>query len=598
MATMAAAGPGQEETFTVDFMEVRPELESDAVAAQLREAENVLSSYSEAKDFLSEALQNATDAIDARRHAATEAQGRITIDFNRQAKTVTVTDTGTGISSEDLQLILSPNVSLKSGRRARSGTGRSRGHKGIGLTFLALAADHLRIRTCDGEIRSDLTVNGGHSWVRTQGRTEKPVAQGRTQAPDSLLGSETYTQIHIASLDLTEFDDDLFATGIDDLIWLLRTRTAVGNTRSLFGTDPDTTARGNIDVELTFTEVTGRETTREVPYSYASPAELIPANRIIEYAEIEDLDQKAIIARVRGNALRYVGVEGTDSGRAVSVYMLAIDGRDMREIFEQRQARGEYVPVDPEGAFADWQGFWVAARDMPAGVSFQPNVIQPRTYERRMFMLLQDDELRLDIGRKSLAGSTTRMLRGVVKSVWEERLRSAVTRMTRATDGPDAEVFAALVHSARERDELGVDVPYRKRPLEPTGVLALFHEVLSHGNGYLPALRTLQTGILKRPNDSIVLDGKDAARHVLFSFSVSDLVKQLEAHADDESSPRTADLAVVWNIDQAQLAQLTIEATPVDGGTDGATHELRFGGLGGIDRLRVVALETVLDLAA
>jgi hypothetical protein len=49
----------------IDFLEARPDTPADALALQLREARNVVSSYSHAIDFLAEALQNSADAIDA-----------------------------------------------------------------------------------------------------------------------------------------------------------------------------------------------------------------------------------------------------------------------------------------------------------------------------------------------------------------------------------------------------------------------------------------------------------------------------------------------------------------------------------------------------
>ncbi len=111
----------------IDFLEARPDAPADALALQLREARNVVSSYSHGVDFLAEALQNAADAIDTRRQRTpTEDRAavpaRIHIVFDCLRRRFSVTDTGIGMSRQDLDLVLTPNVTLKSGREARAGT--------------------------------------------------------------------------------------------------------------------------------------------------------------------------------------------------------------------------------------------------------------------------------------------------------------------------------------------------------------------------------------------------------------------------------------------------------------------------------------------
>jgi hypothetical protein len=54
----------EELSYTVDFMSGDALTAVDAEAVQHSEAKNVLSSYSSSVDFLAEALQNATDAVD------------------------------------------------------------------------------------------------------------------------------------------------------------------------------------------------------------------------------------------------------------------------------------------------------------------------------------------------------------------------------------------------------------------------------------------------------------------------------------------------------------------------------------------------------
>jgi nitrogen fixation/metabolism regulation signal transduction histidine kinase len=95
-------------------------------------ARNILSSYSQVYDVLAESLQNAVDAVDER-HAQdpTTATARLSIEFDISQRSVTITDTGTGISWDMLQNAPAPNITQK--REENSPTAshqRSRGERG------------------------------------------------------------------------------------------------------------------------------------------------------------------------------------------------------------------------------------------------------------------------------------------------------------------------------------------------------------------------------------------------------------------------------------------------------------------------------------
>jgi hypothetical protein len=63
---------------------------------EVRMAENVLSNYTRAEDLLAEALQNVADALDERSASEPGAPRHIEIVLNKQKRSFSVTDTGTG----------------------------------------------------------------------------------------------------------------------------------------------------------------------------------------------------------------------------------------------------------------------------------------------------------------------------------------------------------------------------------------------------------------------------------------------------------------------------------------------------------------------
>jgi Histidine kinase-, DNA gyrase B-, and HSP90-like ATPase len=581
--------------WSIDFLEARPDAPADALALQLREARNVVSSYSHGVDFLAEALQNAADAIDIRRRRAPEEDrelvpARIHIAFDCLRRRFSVTDTGIGMSKKDLDLVLTPNVTLKSGREARAGTQRSRGHKGVGLSFLALASNHLQLRTCDGRARFDVVVHGGERWISSDGESAKPMANATASDPDTELGSETYTTVTVAEFDSEDLDDDIFELTLEELVWRLRTVTAVGNTKPLFAGVDQLPPDEHIDVTIDYTNADRRSTKgHRIPYRYASIEELVPTARRVDFNKLDDVSEGArLLSEVRGKAVRYAAPWTSASGREIFVYGFAMDGRDVDQVRANRAKHRQFFP-------AEWQGTFVATRDMPTRVQLDHDLIQPRAFRRRLLLVLQDDELQLDVGRKTLTGPTTRMLRSILKKVWEDDLQRVVSRLQPLGSSPDRELLKAIAQRARSSDDLQADVPYLKVPSDAMGVLALFHELVAHRNGYIPALHTLKTGVRRADTDSLVVvdadDPDEQPRHVLFAFSGPELLKEL---VREDGSAETADLAVVWALRPKTLAKQGIEATAVEPGRDGATHELGLFHYAGLARLRVIELSTAV----
>lgn len=574
----------------VDFLAKRPAAAADAEEVQRLEARNVLSSYSHAADLLAEALQNATDAIDTRGARGDEGPRRVQIRFDRSQGRFSVGDTGIGMSREDLSIVLTPNVSLKSGRLARSGTGRSRGHKGVGLTFLALASNYLHIQTCDGTVRHDVVVRNGSRWI--QGGGTKPVARGKRNVADDFLGSSCYTIVTVGDIDEERFDEELFDYPRAKLEWVLRTRTAVGNTKPVFG-EPfgaHLPADEDIAVGLIYVdEKGGAAAERPVPYRYATPEEFLPPELVVDAADLPDKPQREL-ARLAGSAVRYRDEFTSGSGRHLDMYVFVMEAREMEGHLAAYRDREGWAP-DPQ----QWQGFYVATRDMPTGIRFDPRHIQPRALERRVFGLVEEDQLALDIGRKTLVGRQPEMLQNAVRDAWRRRLSVIVPRVQgRAVDASVAVAqLSARIERAKRAADLDVDLPYLKQPQLRAGVMALFHEALARG-GLLPALRTLRTGVFTDERDELIYVGDpngDAPLYVVYGFTLADVIHDLER---DESGS-AAGLAVVWDLD-AQAAQAEgIDVEDVAGAATGATHELVLHRLANLDRLPVIALRRVLE---
>lgn len=515
------------------------------------------------------------------------------IDFDAGARRFSVTDTGTGMSREDVEIVFRPNISFKRGALARVREADARGEKGVGLSFLLLACDRLTIQTSDGNERFDAVVEGAASWARGEGKVAPPAGWHEpSRKPEEILGSKSYTRLTLESIDFGYFDRDLFAMTQAELTWILRTRTAVGNTAALFA-DIGHAQPKPVEIRLNYRSPDGeRIVTAQLPYRYATPEDLLAEAgggvSVVSFEELQSLDQGDVRRRTRNGAMRYVTKARSKGGKEILFYVFAMDGNAMNAQLELLDTRTGWAPEE-------WQGFWVATRDMPTFVRLGDGVIAPRGYERRLFALLHLDDLRLDVGRKSLPGGTVGMLNRVLRDAWD-RIGSVVRRMAPAPRNVKAGQLAynRQLRLAMGLPDLGADVvPYLKIPDKHIGVAALFHELVGARHEALDHLRPLTSGVF-RDDDALIFPHEPNGTgplHVLFGLTPADIVEEVEAN---EVNAQTAGLAVVWIATAGELAA-GVEVGEAAPDEDGATHELLFDGLAGREEpLRMIVLQHLL----
>lgn len=383
--------------------------------ADLRtQARGLLESYSHVGDILAEAAQNASDAIDDRR-AATPPNGarpweaKVAVDVDYRSRTIVFTDNGTGMTRPQLRKCASPFVTYKAGA-PRAGGRRSRGQKGVGLTFLALSCDRLEIATRAAGVSTVVEIAGGAAWVA--GRSaDRPrlieLAAPTTPLPAWLATEPSYARVTLEGVSTEEFSEDsLFELKPIDIVDLLRTRTALGHTAPVvLGTVPDPT----IDIQARFVgqNEAGEEIAEEpeVQHKFLSPEEYLRPTSVLDVAQVRDLKLKSRVQEAAGRAMVYRAMKQTRSGRNVRAYALVIPPRVFDELTQDLETEGRSeVRLDA--------GIYVATRGMPTNIVV-PAPAKGSGYWRRIFLVLEDDELNFDLGRKTLVGRARPMMQEV-----------------------------------------------------------------------------------------------------------------------------------------------------------------------------------------
>lgn len=344
-----------------------------------QEARNILSSYSQVYDVLAESLQNAVDAVDERySQEPTTATAKIAIEFDAPERSITVTDTGTGIPWDMLQNAPAPNITYKQGTgTARTRHQRSRGEKGVGLSFLTFACNLLRVTTCNGSETIEVEVHKANDWV--QGRiSERPKLTPTTSVPSPVsekLDSQKYTQIQLIDLKTQDYcDRDIFDMSLRELLYTLRTKTAVGHTKAVI---LESTPEPEIEVSLSFVREDGEETTQRVPYKYLSPEEYLSERSILPYERFLELLKMDRLNTARGKALVYRNQQTTPGGRSINCYAFAMAPRAFADIAKDREIEEGWEP-------GKWSGIFIATRGMPTGIEIDPPATYNSGYWRRV----------------------------------------------------------------------------------------------------------------------------------------------------------------------------------------------------------------------
>ena len=143
-----------------------------ALAALKREIRNILSSYVGWYDPFCELIQNALDAVEARMELEA-ASGtldqyvpRVSIFVDLDANELIVSDNGIGLDKDKFEQFLAPNFSFKSGN--------TRGHKGVGATYVAYGFNYMRVTTRIPGFEASGRIINAKNWLSESGSPANP----------------------------------------------------------------------------------------------------------------------------------------------------------------------------------------------------------------------------------------------------------------------------------------------------------------------------------------------------------------------------------------------------------------------------------------
>ena len=180
-----------------------------ALAALKREIRNILSSYVGWYDPFSELIQNALDAVEARMELESASGNlekyspQISILIDLDGNELTISDNGIGLDKDRFEQFLAPNFSFKSGN--------TRGHKGVGATYVAYGFNYMRITTKIPGFEASGRIVNARNWLSEAGSPSNPKIEPDT----SPIQDERYQAYDRGVSISVKFDDNTHPKRLD-----------------------------------------------------------------------------------------------------------------------------------------------------------------------------------------------------------------------------------------------------------------------------------------------------------------------------------------------------------------------------------------------
>ena len=163
------------------------------IAAQRREINNILKSYTGYFDIFSEMIQNSLDAVERRasEYFELDSAPKLWIKIDMDHNSISVTDNGCGMEVQEFKQFLRPNFSFKEGAE-------SRGSKGVGATYLAYGFNNLEVGTkINAKVLSG-TLKRGRDWVEDRtGTISRPKVEHSDVSHKPFKGVDSGTSMTV-----------------------------------------------------------------------------------------------------------------------------------------------------------------------------------------------------------------------------------------------------------------------------------------------------------------------------------------------------------------------------------------------------------------
>jgi molecular chaperone HtpG len=574
---------GTVEKKTIDFLTPK----TRQIRHQIR---NVLDSYNHQWDILAELAQNSVDAIRVEK----PIKGHIEAFIDAPNRELTFSDNGCGIPPASLPALLAPFSSGKSGSIDLIG------NKGVGISFVIFSSANFVVESHheSGSIRAQ--ISGASAWVNAENE-ELPQLTIEDIEPTGDHGTKIWLRLPEHST------YEFFELSFKQLEMVLRTRTALGDTNTIWGASP------NKDFVLKFRDLNGAIHAEEIECRFFLPTERISRSASISLREFEEWnDGQKTDAQKRAKLKdKLVVHDGTydKAGRKIRFWSCFVPKRKAWDIVSvQSGLIGADIldlnSIERMDKFGEEEylfsgGMYTSTRGMPTGIRSEMKTKGSGGYLPNFFIVIDDPMLSFDIGRKSIPGRQLGMLRDAAA----EAFRTFISSIRKYVGGePEAEddawergaVFSEI-HALPSMNSKSTS--FLKRPFnQEASVAAIFFELI--GRGVLTGFQPLISGYknkydlyAKYRNSDIVVEFKQSLGGLFSDF-------------DDEAKLfDQINVVVIWDVteqDRKIISSRGLDLQEIEEGLTSSPSESKFHFnlvLGPTTPIKVLCIRRLLEIS-
>lgn len=466
-------------------------LEQRSVNSIRKEINNIIDSYNNAWDILCELCQNSFDAIIRynKKHGEDSKDHKINIEINVPKRMIRIEDTGVGIEARKVKEIIAPNGTDKENEVD------SIGEKGVGLTYTIFSCNSFRIETKNDKSYFKGHIKNASAWRNKQNDMIPSLIIDEEIEMDS--AGDTYTIIELEDVEMfTPETDDIFQQTIEVLQYILRTKTVIGYLKGVYSEKTP-----KIDVQFVYVDYRDQKTIYPLELGYWLPDDFVGNNKLnfddfkVKAATYDD---KQKTQKLRGKALIKIG-SVYKNNRKINYYCFFAPSRNLwKDICEKNKL---YLETDTdEKEYLLSGGIYVATKGMPTGIVIEPPTTGSSGYWNNYFIIIEDDAITFDLGRKTVPSRT----KGVIKEVAKQLFMEILPYVQYVTSDPavSTKVNSTVQQLAKAKTyetmlkyaDLKLDkINYQKNPNEQeAAVVSIFHELI--GAGILKGYYSLSTG--------------------------------------------------------------------------------------------------------
>ena len=542
-------------TTQIDFLTPN----TDQIRHQIR---NIIESYNHDWDVIAELAQNSVDAI----RREDPVKGHIWLEIDASQKRIVFRDNGCGISPDDLPKLMAPFSSDKAQDPSLIG------YKGVGISFVIFSSTRFEIETHhdSGSIRS--VLDGASAWVNAH-TNDRPTLSVERIDPAPSHGTRI-------SLWLPE-ENEFFRLTFDQLKMVLRTRTAIGDTRTIWGATPDK------DVLLTFRDLNGDTHREQIDCAYHLPTADLRRGEYVSLREfqqwnIEDRTDAQKRRKLSGKVI-YLDGQQERTGRRIHYWACFVpkrkvwdtlsvrSGLAVKEILDLHPADRSQQYVDAEHLFSG--GMYTSTKGMPTGIRSAMRARGSAGYLPNFFIVVDDPQLTFDIGRKSIPGRRLGTLRDVASDVFRDFINTIKRHIGGEPDYiDDGWDRTAAFNEIREMPSLDSrKTRFLKRPKgQEATVAAIFFELL--GNGIITDFAPYISGYKNKYDLYARYKKSDVV--VEFKYALHALFRDFD---DEKKLFDEIDVVVVWEVtekDHEIVASRGLDLQRIEVGITGNTDQV------------------------